>query len=134
MAHIAHWGALAALVAAMLSSAPRGVPAEPEGAGGQLPAPAGPQEAKPIEPMVGPVKRVAPKTPDLNEPGNTDAEPAGKEGRSKPASKARKVKLVGAKPNCDEGYEPDAAGKSCIKAPSIKAARAKTTKKRRHRR
>ncbi len=131
MAHIALWGGafwsgLAALAAATLLTVPREASAGPEGVPSEGSAPAQPQRAKQIEPMVEPVKRVAPKTPELGGAGKTDEKADPKKSAAKSTDKARKVKLVGAKPNCDAGYEPDKAGKNCIKA-----AAAKTRKKNR---
>ena len=129
MEHIALWGGtslggLAALAAAMLLTAPCQVSAEPGGARSESSTPAQPQQAKQIEPMVEPVKRVAPKTPDLGPPPKENGKFGPKGSAAKSADKTRKVKLVGAKPNCDAGYEPDKAGKNCVKA-----AAAKTRKK-----
>lgn len=131
MAHTASWvgafrGVLGALAAAMLLSSPCQVSAEPAGARPESSPPAQPQQAKQIEPMVEPVKRVAPKTPDLGPPPKENGKFGPKGSAAKSADKTRKVKLVGAKPNCDAGYEPDKAGKNCVKA-----AAAKTRKKNR---
>lgn len=129
MAHTASWvgafrGVLGALAAAMLLSSPCQVSAEPAGARPESSSPAQPQQAKQIEPMVEPVKRVAPKTPALGGTEKTEEKPDPKKSAAKSADKTRKVKLVGAKPNCDAGYEPDKAGRNCVKA-----AAARTRKK-----
>ena len=125
MAHIALWGGafwsgLAALAAATLLTVPREASAGPKGMPDEGSTPAQPQRAKQIEPMVEPVKRVAPKTPELGGLGKTDEKTDPKKSAAKSADKTRKVKLVGAKPNCDAGYEPDKAGKNCIKAAATK--------------
>jgi len=122
----AFWSGLAALAVAVLLTVPREASAGPEGVARKDSAPAQPQRAKQIEPMVEPVKRVAPKTPELGGAEKTEEKTDPKKSAAKSADKTRKVKLVGAKPNCDAGYEPDKAGRSCIKA-----ATAKTRKKNR---
>mgnify|MGYP000031641616 CR=1 FL=1 len=129
MEHIALWGGafwngLAALAAAVLLTVPREASAGPGGVQSEGSAPAQPQRAKQIEPMVEPVKRVAPKTPALGGTEKTEEKPDPKKSAAKSADKTRKVKLVGAKPNCDAGYEPDKAGRNCVKA-----AAARTRKK-----
>ncbi len=132
MAHIALWGGtslggLAALAAAMLLTAPCQVSAEPGGARSESSTPAQPQQAKQIEPMVEPVKRVTPKTPDLGQSGKGDGKSEPKGSAAKSADKTRKVKLVGIKPNCDAGYEPDKAGRRCVKAPEARARKKSRT-------
>lgn len=132
MAHIALWGGafwsgLAALAAAMLLIVPREASAGPEGMPDKGSTLAQPQRAKQIEPMVEPVKRVAPKTPELGEAGKTNEKTDPKKSAAKSADKTRKVKLVGAKPNCDAGYEPDKAGKNCIKAAATKTRKKNRT-------
>ncbi len=137
MAHIALWGGAfwsgpswgipAALAAAMLLTVPREASAGPGGVHPESSPPAQPQRAKQIEPMVEPVKRVAPKTPELGGPGKTDEKTDPKKSAAKSADKTRKVKLVGAKPNCDAGYEPDKAGRSCIKAAAVKTRKKNRT-------
>ena len=132
MAHTASWvgafrGVLGALAAAMLLTAPCQVSAEPGGARSESSTPAQPQQAKQIEPMVEPVKRVAPKTPDLGPPPKENGKFGPKGSAAKSADKTRKVKLVGIKPNCDAGYEPDKAGRRCVKAPEARARKKSRT-------
>lgn len=75
------------------------------------------------EPMVAPVKRVAPKTPVLSDP--------------LPAKPAHKTAvIVPSRPNCDAGFKVDETGKSCVPVSSggqkskSKAAKASAKKKR----
>ncbi|MEZ5900083.1 MAG: hypothetical protein R3D51_11405 [Hyphomicrobiaceae bacterium] len=102
MANIARWSAAAVLASTVALSGSRVALGEPG--------------VTSAEPMVEPVKRVAPKTPDLS-PSKSDKKPSSNAGSNKP----RKVDLVGAKPNCDQGYAPDSAGKSCVKIAGGKA-------------
>lgn len=88
------------------------------------------------EPMVAPVKRVRPETPTLEGVQTTDTKGAtaasGTESSGPKKSKSskrnntkRKVTLIGEQLNCDTGYQPDAAGKSCVKAAAAKPAPSK---------
>ena len=71
------------------------------------------------------MKRVAPKTPE-----SADLE---KSAPSKNAKKAETTKLlgkvVGDKPNCDDGFKLDQTGKQCVPAKAAKEPEKKTASK-----
>jgi len=75
-----------------------------------------------IEPIVGPVKRVAPKTPVLE----TSAKPAAG-GKVSGKSDKKTAVVVPSRPNCDSGFKVDESGKSCVRAPAS-ASKSKANK------
>lgn len=75
-----------------------------------------------IEPIVGPVKRVAPKTPVLE----TSTKPAAG-GKFSGKSDKKTAVVVPSRPNCDSGFKVDDSGKSCVRA-SVSASKSKVQK------
>lgn len=73
------------------------------------PPPSAPRPQQ-IEPVVAPVKRVAPKTPVLNGPAAKAAE----KGKSGPAANKKAAVIVPSRPNCDAGFKVDDSGKNCV--------------------
>lgn len=67
-----------------------------------------------IEPVVAPVKRVAPKAPVLNEPSAKAAE----KGKSTAAANKKSAVIVPSRPNCDAGFKVDDSGKNCVRSAS----------------
>lgn len=75
--------------------------------------PAAPHAAQ-IEPMVAPVKRVAPVQQEIK------VKPAAPAAGT---AKAAKAKVVSDKPNCDSGFVLDSTGKQCVKAAKARSAK-----------
>lgn len=131
--HLAFAAALAITLVALAPAPVRAQAESREDSGPSKPATQGPVAApdsapRPtqIEPIVAPVKRSQPKTPELEEA--TKPKPEAKSG--KPSSKESKPKktsrpVVPARPNCDPGFKVDAAGKSCVKPPANTSSKKK---------